>query len=358
MGKDAIDVIEEIKQRFLSFGKDISSSLGDLILTLIETLQISRDRKFVFLLVGRTGVGKSSTINSLMGAEVAKTGKYDPTTMGVQEYNNEINGVEFTVIDTPGLCDDLPEKGNDEKYIELIQSKVHQVDCMWFATRLDEPRVTADEIRGIKIISEAFGSKVWEHSIIVFTRADKADDYLEDLREREKRIRSVIAEYTSVEIAESIPAVAVANGHEFTPDGKQWLGELWTRVFLRIRDQGAIPYLMATIDRMNHSSKRPDPNWTWGNGSSHKEKSDSETSVEEEGENHQDPKIEFSDELFDQVRKRLFTVVPILEKIGNVIGSAIGQLVGGKPGKVAGSEIGKAVGGTVGKVVDFLFGFF
>ncbi|MBW4580026.1 MAG: hypothetical protein KME42_10700 [Tildeniella nuda ZEHNDER 1965/U140] len=50
------------------------------------------------------------------------------------------------------------------------------------------------------------------------------------------RIRSVIAEYTSLDIAECIPVVAVANGREVTPDGKQWLGELWTKVFVRIRD--------------------------------------------------------------------------------------------------------------------------
>lgn len=360
MNKDSGDILEEFKNKVLSLGKDLSSSLGlgELVLNLIEILQISRDRKFVFLLVGRTGVGKSSTINSLMGMEVAKVGRYDATTMNVELYDNEINGVEFTVIDTPGLCDDLPEKGNDQKYIELIKSKVGQIDCMWFVTRLDEPRVTADEIRGIKIISEAFSPEVWERSIVVFTRADKADNYLEDLHERKKRVRSVIAEYTSVEIAESSPVVAVSNGLETTPDGKQWLGELWTKVFVRIRDQGAIPYLMATIDRLGYGSKQSEPNWAWGNGSTHQSNSTSKAQEDQQSEKQRNQKVEFDEESFEEVRKRLFSVVPVLEKIGKVVGAMAGKFVGGKPGESLGGEFGKHVGGTVGKVVDFCFRLF
>jgi small GTP-binding protein len=106
----------------------------------------------VLLLVGRTGVGKSSTINSLIDKEIAKVGGYEATTMEVQGYDLKINDVNFTVFDTPGLCDDFEEEGNDEKYLQLMQSQVKEIDSMWFVSRLDETRVTADEKRGIKLI--------------------------------------------------------------------------------------------------------------------------------------------------------------------------------------------------------------
>ncbi len=57
-------------------------------------------RDLTFLLVGRTGVGKSSTINTLLGSEVAKTGRYCPTTVEVQKYKHTHDGVTFIIVDT------------------------------------------------------------------------------------------------------------------------------------------------------------------------------------------------------------------------------------------------------------------
>ncbi|MCV3213991.1 50S ribosome-binding GTPase [Plectonema radiosum NIES-515] len=61
----------------------------------------------MLLLVGRTGVGKSSTVNSLMGEKIAKVGDDEATTVEVKAYDRKINDVNFTVFDTPGLCDDF-----------------------------------------------------------------------------------------------------------------------------------------------------------------------------------------------------------------------------------------------------------
>ena len=75
--------------------------------SLIEKFKLAQNKKFVFLLVGRTGVGKSSTVNSLMGEKIAQVGDYEATTMAVKAYDRKINDVNFTVFDTPGLCDDF-----------------------------------------------------------------------------------------------------------------------------------------------------------------------------------------------------------------------------------------------------------
>jgi predicted GTPase len=178
----------------MSEEKPISSSIDKAkayLSSLFEKLESVRGKKFVFLLVGRTGVGKSSTINSLMGKPIAQVGHYEPTTMGVESYESEINGIDFIVIDTPGLCDEIEEEGNDEKYLERMRSKAPKIDSMWFVSRLDETRVTADEKRGIKLISNAFGYKVWEHAVIVFTYANSVGEtrYQEALEKRTELIK-------------------------------------------------------------------------------------------------------------------------------------------------------------------------
>jgi GTPase SAR1 family protein len=227
---------------------------------LTEKFKNERDKKFTFLLVGRTGVGKSSTVNSLMGESVAPVGEYEPTTMEVKSYESEIGGVKFTIIDTPGLCDDLEEKGNDYDYLERIRLDVDRIDLMWFTTRLDDTRVYSDEKRGIKLISEAFKPKIWEQAIIVFTFADNVgyDRYPIALEKRTELIRKEIAKYAGVAIANNIPSIAVDNLSEFTPDGERWLGELYTQVYTRMAREGAGAFFMSTVERIQPPKIEPE----------------------------------------------------------------------------------------------------
>ncbi|MEH2393607.1 MAG: GTPase [Nostoc sp.] len=227
----------------------INKELKDKVKRIIE-------KKFLFVLVGRTGVGKSSTINNLLDSQAAKVGDYEATTMSATLHTHEINGVKFAIVDTPGLCDELEEVGNDQQYLELINSKKTQMDSMLFVSRLDETRVSSDEKRGIKLISENLGTKVWEYSVIVFTFANSvtASRYQEALDKRTELIRREIAKYIGEEKADKIPSVAVDNKSKTTPDGKTWLGEFFTKVFLRASESGSLPLAAAMKDSLTSSS--------------------------------------------------------------------------------------------------------
>jgi GTPase SAR1 family protein len=219
-------------------------------------------RPLTFLEVGRTGVGKSSTINTLIGRDVAEVGHLTATTMEVKTYNLAINDIKIQLIDTPGLCDDLEEKGNDLVYIDRIKKGVpnQEIDLVLFFSSLmaDERSVLKDEKRAIRIISEAFGKKIWEQSVIVFTCACSRNivlyEYQNDLKEWTKILKKEIKEYAGEDIAEQIPSVAVDNNSETTPDGQRWLGNLYTTSIQRISDLGFLQWVIATEERLVYSS--------------------------------------------------------------------------------------------------------
>ncbi|MEL6930940.1 MAG: GTPase [Cyanobacteria bacterium J06600_6] len=296
---------------------------------LVQKLHNAKDKQFTFLLVGRAGVGKSSTVNSLMGKEIAKVGDFEATTKIVQEYTSEMNGVKFNVVDTPGLCDDLEEEGNDSEYLNLMLSQVKEIDSMWFVSRLDDTRVTGDEKRGIKLITQAFGVDVWKHAVIVFTFADnvKQDKYDARLDKRTELIRKEIEKQTkSTKIANNIPSVAVDNNSETTPDGKKWLGELYTKVFTRMSQNGLTSFLVATAEFIapqgNISSFEPDFN---------------NQSVKNQQQSK--PRIELNEAQKKEIKKTInASIIPASAIVGASIGSVIPGI-----GTVAGGAIGAGV---------------
>lgn len=279
------------------------------------------NKELTFLLIGRTGVGKSSIINSLVGKEVAPTDKYQPMTMEVSTYKHDHNGFTYKIIDTPGLCDDLPEVDNDKKYLEkIIESKI-SADCVWFVTELDAARVTSDEKRGIKLITEALGADLWSKSIIVFTRADKSTDFSNDLSHRTRLLRSEIGKYYSR--SNNIPGIAVSNTNPLLPDGKSWLGELFTQIFLRLDDKGALPFLQSMSPDIGAEPTKIKPK---EEGDAQKEKTTNEQHRAAVTGNQQNkPRIELNEEQKEKIKDSAWKRIVSGASAGAAIGERIGK---------------------------------
>lgn len=88
----------------------------------LSKLVKARGQKINLMLVGATGSGKSSTINSIFNTKMAKVGiGVDPETKDIECYQLE----NLTIWDTPGIGD---VKEKDDEYAKQIIKKLSEVD--------------------------------------------------------------------------------------------------------------------------------------------------------------------------------------------------------------------------------------
>ncbi|XP_047314536.1 translocase of chloroplast 159, chloroplastic-like [Impatiens glandulifera] len=76
------------------------------------------------LIVGKSGVGKSATINSIFGEERASINAFEPATAVVKEMSGIVNGVKVKVFDTPGLKPGVMEQAFNRRERDEVSFKV------------------------------------------------------------------------------------------------------------------------------------------------------------------------------------------------------------------------------------------
>lgn len=154
-----------------------------------------------FLLVGKSGVGRSSFVNATFGVSLAAWSQYEPCTQVVESYARGTAWGDVVLIDTPGFADQ--NSARDAMYLRMIRDKVRLADvyALLFFSRLDETRLRGDEKEAIQLAFEGLGSEAWTRAWLVFTfaamvptaecdaRAEVRQRQLEDwLREISRRI--------------------------------------------------------------------------------------------------------------------------------------------------------------------------
>lgn len=124
-----------------------------------------------FLVIGRTGVGKSSFVNATFGNPLSPTSPYEACTKVVERFAHGTPFGDVCLIDTPGLAE--ADHALDEEYLQLIrrQVDVSQCDAVLYLSRLDETRLRADEMRSLSMITHHLGVALWGRAWLVLTFA-------------------------------------------------------------------------------------------------------------------------------------------------------------------------------------------
>lgn len=133
-------------------------------------------------MTGRTGEGKSSLINAIVGKHIAKEGKdLEGFTRDVNQFNTEINGVTFNIWDSPGLQDIAED--DDAITDRLIKSTMKQhcqnLHLLLYCVRMDRDRFFKTEEEAIEHFTDIFKPKIWETSVVALTFANRVIPPLE-----------------------------------------------------------------------------------------------------------------------------------------------------------------------------------
>ena len=165
-------------------------------------------RKVNVLIVGRTGVGKSTLINSVFRGDFATTGQGKPVTKGTRKISKK--GVPLAIWDTRGLeLDDFPN--TRDELMKLVKKRAtsdkakRHIHVAWLCIAEDGRRVEQAEID--------LSSALAEHMPVLglITKARSDDGFRAEVQQLLPKTKNVVRVRAKAETLD--------DGHPLAPMG-------------------------------------------------------------------------------------------------------------------------------------------
>ncbi|KAJ9696480.1 hypothetical protein PVL29_008619 [Vitis rotundifolia] len=173
--KRKLEKIQLIRVKFLRLVQRLGHSPEDSIvgqvlyrLALLAGRQTGKDDlnfSLNILVLGKSGVGKSATINSIFGEQKALINAFEPATTTVREIIGTVDGVKIRVFDTPGLKSSFLEQGFTKKC---------PPDIVLYVDRLDAQTRDLNDLPLLRTITSSLGPSIWRSAIVTLTHGASA----------------------------------------------------------------------------------------------------------------------------------------------------------------------------------------
>ncbi|KAF8406583.1 hypothetical protein HHK36_008671 [Tetracentron sinense] len=134
------------------------------------------DFSCTIMVLGKTGVGKSATINSIFDEVKFSTDAFQLGTTKVQDVVGTVQGIRVRVIDTPGLLPSCSDQRQNEKILHSVKRFIKKTppDIVLYLDRLDMQSRDFGDMPLLRTITEIFGPSIWFNAIVVLTHAASA----------------------------------------------------------------------------------------------------------------------------------------------------------------------------------------
>ena len=140
------------------------------------------DFSCTIMLLGKSGVGKSATINSIFDDDhqvkkMCTTDAFQMGTKRVQLVEGFVQGIKVRVIDTPGLSPSWFDQHKNVKTLKSIRAfiKKSPPDVVLYLDRLDtQTQSIDDDMLLLRTITHVLGPSIWSNAIVGLTHAASA----------------------------------------------------------------------------------------------------------------------------------------------------------------------------------------
>ncbi|EPS59170.1 hypothetical protein M569_15638, partial [Genlisea aurea] len=128
------------------------------------------------LIIGKCGVGKSATVNSLLGEEKSPISTFLVGTSRAEEVSGVVDGVKLRVIDTPGLRPSATDQGFNRSVLSSVKKRLKRTpaDVVLYVDRLDSQTRDLNDLPLLRTVTAALGAPIWRNAVVTLTHAGSA----------------------------------------------------------------------------------------------------------------------------------------------------------------------------------------